>query len=57
MSAGRGSPRHTFFGDVEVVDQFHDRGDGRVEVPASLEVVAYALDGLVKLALDFARLA
>src|ERR1700688_2059373 len=41
---------------IEGVHQLHDCRDARVEVPAALEVVADALDGLVKFALDRACL-
>src|SRR6266851_2536123 len=39
-------------GRIHGVEQFHDRGDASVEVPAPLEVVGNALDGLVKLTLQ-----
>ena len=40
---------------VKFVHQLHDGCDAGVEVPAALEIVADALDGLVQFALDFAR--
>src|SRR5450432_807048 len=36
--------------DVEHVDQFHDRGNAGVEVPAGFEIVRHLPDGLVELA-------
>src|SRR5580704_12743588 len=47
----RGRVRRAFFDGIKLVHQFHDCGDRSVKVPASLEVVTNALDGLVKLAL------
>src|SRR5438552_8711162 len=41
-----------FFSAVQYVHQLHDGRDTGVEMPASLEVVADAFDGLVQLALD-----
>ncbi len=41
-------------GAINLVHQFHDGRDAGVEVPAALEVVAHALDGLVELALKVA---
>ena len=40
------------FRSVKLVHKFHDRGHGRVEVPAPLEIYRDALDGLVQLALN-----
>ena len=37
---------------INFIDQFHDRGDAGIEMPASLEIVTHALDGLVQFALD-----
>src|SRR5215471_18812454 len=44
------------FRAVKLVDELHDRRHGGVEMPASLEIVEDALDGLVQLALDGTRL-
>src|ERR1700683_1315974 len=46
--------RDRFLGTVELVHKFHDGGDASIEVPAALKIVANALDGLVKFALDLA---
>src|ERR1700722_8336547 len=43
------------FGGVDLVDQFHDRGDAGIEVPASLEIFGDALDRLVQFALQRTR--
>src|SRR5208282_179653 len=53
---GYGIACDRFFRGVERVHEFHDRRNAGVEVPASLEVVAHALDGLVQLALNRSRL-
>ena len=38
---------------VEIVRQFHHGGDGRVEVPAGIEVLGYLLQYLVRFAENF----
>src|SRR5574341_934507 len=47
-----GARGNLLLGAVELVHQLHDGGDGGVEVPAPLEVLAHPLDGLVQLALE-----
>src|SRR5215471_10675095 len=37
---------------IEFVHKLHDGGNAGIKVPSSLEIIGYALDGLMELALD-----